>query len=121
MSKPILVTDDSGLARKQIIRALPAEWDVEVHQATNGHEALAAFHAGQGAFIFLDLTMPEMDGFEVLQALHDGGADYRVVVVSADVQSGARERVDALGALGFLQKPVQADELRNLLAELGEI
>ncbi|MFO8155462.1 MAG: response regulator [Pseudomonadota bacterium] len=121
MTKPILVTDDSGLARKQIIRALPAEWDVEVHQATNGIEALEAFHAGRGEFVFLDLTMPEMDGFEVLQSLHDAGADYRVVVVSADIQSGARERVEALGALGFLQKPVQAAELHTLLGELGEL
>lgn len=121
MPKPILVTDDSGLARKQIIRALPPEWEVSITQAANGEEAVAAFNQGLAEFMFLDLTMPVMDGFEVLQHLHDQGADYRVVVVSADIQAGAKQRVDELGALAFLQKPVQTDELDTLLRELGEV
>ena len=121
MTRPVLVTDDSLFARKQIIRALPEGWDISITQASNGREALAAFDEGLAGFMFLDLTMPEMDGFEVLQTLHDRGAEHRTVVVSADIQEGARQRVDDLGALGFLRKPVQAEEVEALLRDLGEL
>ena len=38
MAIPILVVDDSAMSRKMVIRALPPEWDVEIHQAGNGQE-----------------------------------------------------------------------------------
>ena len=69
MTTPILICDDSSLARKQMARALPAGWDVEVTFAENGREGLEAIRAGKGEIVFLDLNMPEMGGLEVMQAV----------------------------------------------------
>lgn len=60
------------MARKQLIRALPAEWPVSITQVSNGEEAMQVLRQGLVEVMLLDLTMPVMDGFEVLAALRDG-------------------------------------------------
>ena len=107
------------MARKQLIRALPPEWAVQISQVANGREALAAIRDGLGAITILDLTMPVMDGFQTLEALRDQGLHSQVVVVSGDVQDEAVRRVMALGALAFVKKPADPAELRRVLIELG--
>lgn len=119
MALPILVADDSALARKLLIHALPENWNVSVSEAKNGAEALAAYHAGQASVMFLDLTMPVMTGFEVLDELHRVDANLVVIVVSADVQLGAKDRVKAAGAAAFVEKPVSREKLEPILRELG--
>ncbi len=119
MPVSVLVVDDSPIARKMLIRALPAEWDVEIAQATNGLEALAAYRAGKVDVMFLDLTMPEMDGYEVLETLRREDMNCLVIVVSADVQEGARERIRQIGAIAFIQKPVSALGLADVLKQYG--
>lgn len=119
MSLPVVVADDSTMSRKLTIRALPAAWEVDITEARNGREALEAYRRGLAGVMFLDLTMPEMSGFEVLEALQGERRDCFVIVISADVQPKARARVMALGAMAFLRKPVDADELARVLREYG--
>ena len=69
MTTPLLICDDSNMARKQVARSLPDGWDVDISFATNGFEAIEAIKAGKGDVLFLDLNMPGMDGYEVLQAI----------------------------------------------------
>lgn len=107
------------MARKQLIRALPAEWPVSITQATQGEEALAAIRQGLGRVVLLDLTMPVMDGYQVLAQLRAEGLSCKVVVVSGDVQEEAMRRVQELGALGFIKKPAPAEEVRATLQRLG--
>ncbi|WP_353327903.1 response regulator [Chitiniphilus shinanonensis] len=119
MPTPILVVDDSVMARKMLIKALPAGWDVEITQAGNGVEALAAYRAGKAEVMFLDLTMPELDGYGVLETLQSEGLNSFVIVVSADIQPLARERVKQLGALAFVKKPVDPAQIEAILREYG--
>lgn len=120
MSLSVVVVDDSALARKQLIRSLPEDWDVEIREAKNGQEGLAAFREGVD-LMFLDLTMPDMDGFEVLETIASEWDQYLVIVVSADVQNRAVERVKDLGALAFVGKPVDGAKIRQTLEEYGLI
>lgn len=119
MSTPVTVVDDSALSRKMMIKALPAEWDVDITQAANGMEALEAYHAGKAHVMFLDLTMPVMDGYQVLENLKKEGLNTMVIVVSADIQPLAQERVLTLGAMAFIKKPVDTGILRKILTEFG--
>jgi len=119
MSLSVLVTDDSRFARKQVIRALPEALNAEVRQATNGEEALEAFRAQAPDLMFLDLTMPNLDGFQVLEKLGQEVESFRVIVISADVQPKAVARVQELGALDFIKKPVDAEELTSVLKKHG--
>ena len=119
MATPILVVDDSVMSRKLVIKALPPEWDVEITQAGNGQEALEGYRNGKAHVMFLDLTMPVMDGYEVLETLKREGLNAFVIVISADVQPKAQERVKELGAIAFLKKPVKTDEVKQVLREYG--
>lgn len=119
MSLPVLICDDSAMARKQIARALPGDWDIQITFASHGGEALEAIQAGHGDILFLDLNMPVMDGYEVLEAIRDQDLPTMVIVVSADVQQPAYDRVKALGAMDFICKPVTADEIVTLLQRYG--
>ena len=116
---PLLICDDSTMARKQLLRALPGQWAVSVTQAANGREGLQAIRQGLGQVVLLDLTMPQMDGYEVLAAIRAEGLQARVIVVSGDVQEEAVRRVMALGATAFLAKPADAVELQKVLERCG--
>ena len=115
---PLLVCDDSNMARKQLIRALPAEWPVSLSQASNGEEALASIRQGLGQVMLLDLTMPVLDGYQTLAALRAEGLSSKVIVVSGDVQEEAVRRVRELGALAFIKKPADPEILRQTLIDL---
>jgi CheY-like chemotaxis protein len=119
MALPILVVDDSALARKVLTKALPEDWDVDVSYASNGVEALEHYRAGRASVMFLDLTMPKMNGYEVLEVLKKEELNTFVIVVSADVQTEAQERARASGAMAFIQKPVTKEKLLPVLKEYG--
>lgn len=117
----ILICDDSGLARKQAARSLPAGLAQQLLFAENGADALALLAAHPIDLMLLDLTMPVLDGFATLAALRERDIECGVVVVSGDIQPQAREKVLALGALDFIQKPIDPDRLRQTLTNYGFI
>lgn len=119
MSLPIVIADDSLLARKVLTKALPPDWDVDVSYATNGREALGLYREGKASVMFLDLTMPDMTGYQVLEALQHEDLNTFVIVVSADVQPMAQSRVRALGAAAFIAKPVTPEAVLPILKEYG--
>lgn len=119
MATNVLVVDDSTVSRKMLIRSLPTEWAIALSEATNGIEALAAYREGKAEVMFLDLTMPEMDGYQVLETLQREGLNTFVIVVSADIQPEAEQRVKKLGAMAFIKKPVARDKIMPILKEFG--
>ena len=119
MAIPLLICDDSNMARKQVKKSLPADWAVDITFATNGVEGLQAIRDGKGEMVFLDLTMPELDGFGVLEAIKSESLKAVVIVISGDIQPQAKERVQALGALDFIQKPINAEKLHLTLEKFG--
>jgi len=121
MGIPLLICDDSNMARKQVMRSLPHSWDVDITYATNGLEGIEAIRAGRGEMVFLDLTMPEMDGYRVLELVKQERLKSIIIVISGDIQPEARERVIGLGALEFIKKPINKDKLGEVLQLYGLI
>ncbi|WP_086933242.1 response regulator [Agarilytica rhodophyticola] len=119
MATPLLICDDSNMARKQVARALPDSWDVDITFATNGLEGIDAIRQGKGEMVFLDLTMPGMDGYGVLEHVKSENLKCIVIVISGDIQPEARDRVKSLGALDFIKKPVNKEKLQDVLASYG--
>ena len=119
MSIPLLICDDSTFAQKQMSRSLPIDWDVDISYASNGIEGLKALKEGKGEIMFLDLNMPEMDGYQVLQAIREQDISTMVIVVSGDIQPEARKRVMQLGAIDFIKKPIDHDRLIEILDNYG--
>lgn len=119
MSLSVLICDDSNMARKQVLRSLPEYLSENVQLAKNGAEALEILTNQNIDVLFLDLTMPVIDGLGVLQGIKDAGIDLKVFVISADVQPEMQTKVLDLGAKAFLRKPVQLDVLNKHLEENG--
>ena len=119
MTIPVLICDDSSMARKQMARALPQDWDVDVSFAENGVQGVSAVKSGKGEVLFLDLNMPEMDGYQVLEAIRAQDLPTMVIVVSGDIQPEAYQRVMQLGALAFIQKPVSGEQIEEILNRYG--
>ncbi len=119
MTTKLLICDDSNMARKQVARSLPDGWDVEISFAANGIEGIEAIKAGKGDVLLLDLNMPEMDGYQVLEAILAEDLPTLTIVISGDIQPEAHQRVTSLGALGFIQKPVNKDILTEVLSSYG--
>lgn len=114
----VLICDDSSMARKQLLRALPSDWPFELVQAENGAQALEILTQQPIDLMLLDLTMPVMDGYEVLAALKAKAITCTTIVVSGDVQEQALERVMALGAAAFIKKPADPELLKATLSKL---
>ncbi|MFT7008643.1 MAG: chemotaxis protein CheY-P-specific phosphatase CheC/ActR [Colwellia sp.] len=119
MPTKLLICDDSNMARKQLARSLPEGWDVDVSFANNGIEGIAAIKAGKGDVLLLDLNMPEMDGYQVLEAILEQDLPTLTIVVSGDIQPEAHKRVTGLGALDFIKKPVNKEKLTEVLLSYG--
>lgn len=111
-----LVTDDSKLARLSLIKSLKTcQEDAEIFQAENGEVALETLQREDIDIVFLDLTMPIMDGYTALPLLIKINPNIKVIVVSADIQEQAKIKVLELGAIEHVQKPINPDKMKKIL------
>jgi CheY-like chemotaxis protein len=115
----VLIVDDSRLARLMLRKALPPELGSDIIEASDGEEALRCIATNDVDLMLLDLTMPDRDGYQVLKALQDSGQTPPTIVVSADSQTMAAERVIQLGALAFVKKSLKPAELSDILQKAG--
>ncbi|OEY70536.1 response regulator [Rheinheimera salexigens] len=119
MPTAVLICDDSNLARKQLAKILPQEWQENLYFAGHGAEALAVLSQHAIDWLFLDLNMPVMDGYQVLAELKKSNSKTKVVIVSGDIQPEAYERAKALGAIDFIKKPAETAKIQQLLQRFG--
>lgn len=111
----ILVVDDSKLARLSLIKTVKKiEPSAEFFEAENGAVAVELFEKEQSCVVFLDLTMPVMDGYEALLKIMTIDPDAQVIVVSADIQTEAKRRVLKSGAKNMLPKPINDEKMLNI-------
>jgi len=119
----ILVTDDSKMARKMVIKTLTEilKENVEIHEAQNGQEALDLYKQLLPNIVFLDLTMPVMDGFEALEKIKEFDKNAKVVVISADIQKLSVDKALQLGAFNFVKKPIDMEKMEQILNKISEL
>lgn len=111
----ILVVDDSKLARLSLIKTVKKiEPVVEFFEAENGAIALELFKKERPRIVFLDLTMPVMDGYQALKEIMAINPDTQVVVVTADIQPQAKQRVLNSGAKSVCPKPINDEKMFNI-------
>ncbi len=117
----IMIIDDSKTARLMLKKALPEPLadTAEVVMFENGQEGLDAYRESRPDIVFLDLTMPVMDGYAFLENMQTIDKTAVVIVVSADIQQSAKERVHALGAKAMVRKPVNPATLKALLDDFA--
>ena len=107
-TKKVLVVDDSALMRSLFCAIINSDKRFEVVDiAVNGVEALEFLQKKSYDAVVMDISMPMMDGLQLLRELRKRKIAARVMVVSSHTYEGAKITMDALtlGALDFLQKP----------------
>ncbi|HPH94488.1 MAG TPA: threonine synthase [Anaerolineaceae bacterium] len=118
----IAIVDDNPEVRRLIRRILQAQGNYTLSEATNGREAIALAQNEHPDLMILDLMMPEVDGFGVLDALQKNKetAEIPVIVVTAkDLTKEERERlkghIQSLMQKGDFMSDELADEVRSLI------
>ena len=108
-----LIVDDEAPARAKIRRLLTGTDDVEiVGEAANGREAVAAIKRSRPDLVFLDIQMPGIDGFGVVDAVAGDDAPYIVFVTANDQQA---IRAFEVGAVDYLLKPFTPSRFEQVL------
>jgi two-component system chemotaxis response regulator CheY len=115
----VMIVDDSRTARLMLRKMLPPALLTDLVEVSGGREAVTRCETEQVDLMFLDLTMPDLDGYGVLMSLKLRDLMPPTIVVSADSQQKARERVLALGARAFVKKTPPRGELERVLRDAG--
>ena len=115
-----LVVDDSKIARKMTIKNLKLliTHKCDVIEASNGQEAIDLYKEHKPAICFMDLTMPIVNGFDATKEICDFNNDAKIIIVSADIQEIAMQKAKENGAIGFIKKPINKDNLETMLKKL---
>ena len=116
MGLSVLLIDDSKLSRMMIKKEL-SSLDVDIREADGGQKGLDLYEEKKADIVFLDLTMPEMDGFETLENLLNIDPAAKVIILTADVQSGSTKRAMDLGALKVMHKPSNVEDFKAAIKE----
>lgn len=106
----ILLVDDSAFMRSVLKNILSEAGMKNFEEAENGKEALEKIEKFNPDLMLMDLIMPEMGGIEVLKQI---GKTQKIIVISAVGQEKIIEEAKELGALSFIVKPFDNDQVVN--------
>ncbi len=123
-NKRILVVDDERDSI-DIVKIVLSSVGAVVYQAEDGRAALDICLQERPEVVLADISMPVMDGWELLDAIRgaDGGEKVTVIALTAHAMSGDRERIIDAGFDGYMSKPLTMftflDDLSQLLPVAG--
>jgi two-component system chemotaxis response regulator CheY len=122
MSPSVLIVDDDAFIRKLVATTLEDVAGFELREAANGREALELASQLPPELVFLDIDMPEIDGYEACRRLRARPETSQATIVMLTAAAGdeAEREAEAAGADLFLSKPFSPLALLNLVHELGD-
>ncbi|HEX5659913.1 MAG TPA: response regulator [Polyangiales bacterium] len=113
MALEILVVDDSKVMREMIVACLRALDGARFTHAASGLEAIERLSLAPFDLVFLDLNMPDIGGFEVVEFIRgqDELKALPIIVVTTRGDDGSRSRALSAGATSFMTKPFEPDAI----------
>jgi CheY-like chemotaxis protein len=115
----ILVVDDDAHVRQFFARVL-TKAGYHVHDVSNGVEAKAAIKNIAFNLMILDLSMPEMDGYEVLKFARSQIPDLKIIVASGYIPGTMVKTANLFGAVATLNKPIEIGLLLSTVRSVME-
>ena len=114
-----LIVDDEAPSREELKALLTSAPDIEiVGECANAIEGLSAVHRLRPDVLFLDINMPAMNGFEVLQQLRSVHPNLHVIMISASSTLENVRTAAKFGVNGFVVKPFTPDKVLNSLKSI---
>jgi CheY-like chemotaxis protein len=116
----VLIVDDDPFIRKLIVTTLEGVSAFELHEASDGEEAVQVARREGPRLVFLDIDMPRLDGIEACRQMRrePAMAGSKIVMLTASADDSARSRAEQAGADRFLTKPFSPLTLLRLVDEL---
>jgi PAS domain S-box-containing protein len=119
----ILLAEDNVVNQKVATKIL-ANWGHSIVVASNGKEAVDACEKERFDLIFMDVQMPDLDGFEATQIIRagekDGGWRLPIVAMTAHAMKGDKEKCLAAGMDDYVSKPINRDELFSVIEKFAK-
>lgn len=114
----VLVVDDAAFMRLTIKQMLEAHGHSMAGEAENGIEAVKKFAEVKPDVVFLDITMPEMNGIEALRCIKTLDANAKIIICSAMGQQEMLAQAIQYGAKDFIVKPFEEERLIAALEQV---
>jgi DNA-binding NtrC family response regulator len=114
-NEKVLIVDDEKLIRWSVRRQLE-EWGYTALEAESGTGALSQIRAESPDLILLDVRLPDLSGIEVLREIKQNNLSIPVIMITGDPQLDDIKTAIKLGALDFIKKPLDFDELQITIA-----
>jgi YesN/AraC family two-component response regulator len=116
----ILITDDHAVIRNLLKFYLKENKDIEIKEASNGVKALQICSAVSVDVLMLDITMPELDGFNVANYLKAHSSQTVIVAISSNLDDENKKVFESLGVKYFLQKPINKKILLETIDKIKQ-
>lgn len=116
----MLVVDDDGETARALKRSLVSIGN-NVELRSNGPDALRALNNQTFDVVLSDVSMPEMDGYELLHALRAVNRDIPVVLLTGDPSVKGAARALEVGAFRYVTKPVSIEELTRIVEKAARM
>jgi FixJ family two-component response regulator len=110
----IIIIDDDDAVRDSLKTLLSLDYD-DVKDFASCRNFLAGCHPGTSDALILDIHLPEMSGFELMEELTTRGIRVPVIFITGRSDRKIRARATELGAIALLDKPVDYEALRSAL------
>jgi two-component system chemotaxis response regulator CheY len=110
-----LVADDSEFARKSLIRVLSSMGGNLAGEAVSGQDAVQKYRSLKPDIVFMDITMPGMEGIDALEIILRDDSSAKVVIVSSLSHREIVKNALKKGAKHFITKPVQNAPLADII------
>jgi two-component system, NarL family, response regulator LiaR len=121
MPVSVLVVDDHAMVRQGLQMYFEDDTDVEiVGEARNGEEAITLAPQLCPDVILMDLLMPAMDGVQAIQVLRESVPHCHIIAMTSVVEEAGVDRAIEAGAIGYVLKDTQPDELRDAVLAAAE-
>tara|TARA_B100000315_G_C14570319_1_gene585160 strand:- start:111 stop:473 length:363 start_codon:yes stop_codon:yes gene_type:complete len=111
MSKVLIVDDEAEIV--DFLSNFLRRFEIETEKAHNGKDALEICKTTKLDWIFLDLKMPEMDGFEVLHELKKAETDVKIMMITGREDKESQAKAKKLGTNDYIVKPLDLEELHQ--------
>ena len=115
----ILIVDDASFMRMMIKDALQKNGYDDLHEAADGVQACEKYEEIKPDIVFMDITMPNMDGLEALKTIKGKHPEAIVVMCSAMGQESMVIEAIKTGARDFIVKPFKPDRIMKTLSSLN--
>jgi K+-sensing histidine kinase KdpD/CheY-like chemotaxis protein len=116
----VLVAEDNVI-NMLVARKFLKKWNVNITEAVNGKLAYAYFEKNEYDILLIDLEMPEMDGYETIEAIRKVNKTIPVIAFTAAVYDNMYEDLANKGFTDYIQKPFRPEDLHRKLAQYAKV